>query len=180
MEAQDSFIKNKNRIINAVIILAGIFFAFKIYNAQIKELTLLKETKENEIKKNVVLNDLGEVVKKYNSYEEFVNRKDPSSVITIVGELAKQSAIEINSIKPSQIENTPFFSKYFFDLKLTSNGYHSVGEFIARLESNPAIFSVEMITISPREGQRSQTTDKVNVDLKISTILLKNEKQKTN
>ncbi len=173
MNQQEFIEKYKNKIVNALILVVALFIAVKIYNAQMRTVASLQEKKNSEMEKNKVLEDLGVLDKKVRKYTEFINNKDMSSVITILGELAKESSVEIKSIRPVGEETKPLYDRYPYELKLEADSYHNIGNFIARLESHSYIFLVDSAAILPIERHQENEPDKVTVDLRISTILLK-------
>jgi len=173
MEAIELFTKHKNKLANILVVALALIIAVKIYNQQVKNIGLLNQRKGAELEKNKVLAKLGELGVKIKAYTEYVNSKDLSSIINTISELAKESAVEITSVRPSAEEDQGVFIKYPYDLKVVSEGYHNIGAFISRLENHPSVFFVESATVNPAGGQDESQPEKINVDLRISTVLLK-------
>jgi len=163
----------KNKILNLLIIIVALFFAYNIFKSQVKNIAALKERRDTETKKNTVLEKIRESEKKINAYKNLINNKDVSLVMNTVSEIAKDFSINILSIKPQGAQDYSLYIKYSFNLKIEVNNYHSLGEFISKLESHPHIYNVEAITASPESISPEGDIDKLITDLKISTILLK-------
>lgn len=173
MDLLESAKGNKNIIVNAGIILAAIFIAFKIYSSQGPEIVLLNQAIEEEKNKNDVLEKIEKKDKELKEYIKFINQKERSSIINIISDMARLSAVEIISIRPMKEENVSFYIKLNYDLKLLSNSYHNIGKFVSLLESSPDIFSLERITMGQQTAQAGERgMEKINADLSISTIFM--------
>jgi len=173
MDTAELLTKYKHRLVNVLLLIIALVIAFRIYNKQVTNIGQLKQQKNAEIEKNKVLVKLGELGEKVKEYTEYINSKDLSSSINTISDMARESAVEITSIRPAGEEDQGVYIRYPYDLKVTSSSYHNIGNFISKLENHPAIFLVESAAISPAAGQDESQPEKVNVDLRISTIWLK-------
>ncbi|MFZ2356808.1 MAG: type 4a pilus biogenesis protein PilO [Candidatus Omnitrophota bacterium] len=163
----------KDRIVNVLIILAAIFIAFKIYSSQGTEIALLNQAREEEKNKNDILKEIEKKDKELQEYTTFINQKDRNSIFNNISDMAKLSAVELISIRPLNEENVSFYIKLNYDLKISSDSYHSIGKFVSLLESAPDIFLVEKIAMSQQTTQAGERrTEKINADLRISTIFI--------
>lgn len=173
MDLLESAKGHKNIIVNAGIILAAIFVAFKIYSSQGSEIALLNQAREEEKNKNDVLKKIEKKDKELEEYIKFINQKERGLIINDISDMARLSAVEIISIKPVNEENVSFYTKLNYDLKLSSDSYHNIGKFVSLLESNPDIFLVERITMDQQATQAGETKiEKIKADLRISTIFM--------
>lgn len=174
MEKQELIGKYKSAIANITILVVALFIAAKIYQVQMQKISLIQKQADEELKKNQLLKNIGERANKLKAYADSINNKDLSSIINTIGELAVVSGVEVTSIRPAseQAEEAKVFTRYPYELKLAADNYHNIGNFIAQLESHKDIFLVESITISPVSGYGSSVPDKINADLRMSTILL--------
>jgi len=170
MDSQGLFNKYKNIILNCLFIFLGIFISFKIYNSQMQKVNLIIAQKDSEMKKNEILKEISKDEKEFAVYRDFINKKDVSSIIDTVREIAKESSVEITYIKPLPEVVESLYIRYPFDVSVISNSYHDIGKFIAKLESHPDIFSVVSISMSPQ--QQIDGDERLTADLQISTILL--------
>jgi Tfp pilus assembly protein PilO len=161
--------------VNVSLLVIALIIAFKIYNKQVTNIGLLNQQKNAEMEKNKVLLKLGELGVKVKAYKEYINSKDLSSSINTISELARDSTVEITSIRPAGEEDHGIYIKYPYDLKVASDSYHNIGNFISKLENHPSVFLVESAGITPGAGQDESQPEKVSVDLRISTIWLKNK-----
>ncbi len=170
----ESLNKYKNRILNSAIIIIALIIAGNIYKNQSLKAGQLLEKKEMETKKNAVLGNISRLEKKFSAYKKFVNKKDISAVINTINNIARESGVKINSIKPQPELEEADYIKYPFLLAVNAKDYHSLGGFISKLESSPDIYAVENINIRLiTEQQKIKDIDEIAVDLAVSTCLLK-------
>lgn len=167
--------KHKNKIPAVLFIILAFIIANSIYKNQLKMVEALKEKKDTEIKKNEVLGSISQQLeKKLNPYKRILNAKDISTVVNTISNLAKESGIKINSLKPQAGRDYPAYVKYSFDLDITAPDYHYMGSFISKMESSADIYLVENMNIKTIPGQPGKgQTDKLSVELRLSTILMK-------
>lgn len=173
MEIQATFVQYRNKIVNSLIIIAAVFFAFKIYIAQMKPIASLNQAKDMEIKKNELLKGIGEIEQRLNLYYDFVNKKNVAKLIDIIGDIAEKTLVKITSLRPAAEEEQSLYVKYPFDLKLECDSYHKIADFISKIESHPDVFLIESAAIIPELSQNELQPDRVMVVLRITTILLK-------
>lgn len=173
MDIQNAWIQYRDKVVNIIIIIAAVFFAFKIYITQMKTITSLSQAKDVEMKKNELLKGIGEIEQKLNLYYDFVNKKSMTAIIDIIGDIAEKSLVKITSLRPAIEEEQPLYVKYPFDLRLEADSYHKIAGFISKIESHPDIFLIESAAITPELSQSELQPDKVVVVLRITTILLK-------
>jgi Tfp pilus assembly protein PilO len=172
---KESFNYNKNIILNFIIIIIALSFAYNLYKNEQKNLALLKEKKETETKKNAVLEEIKQSEKVIFAYKDFINGKDITAVINTLNKTAKEFSINILSMRPLPEESFPLYTKFPFNLRIEVNDYHTIGKFISRLESHPDIYEVETVTIAPDSNAPGAEVNKLIIDLKISTFLIKDQ-----
>lgn len=166
--------KHTDKILNVLIIIVALFFANNIYKKQMQNITLLNEKKESELEKNKVLESIGQLEQNYNLIKNAVNKKDVSLAIDKLGNMAKMTNVKIISIKPEKEEDYPAYVKHPFVLTATADNYHAIGKFISAVESSPDVYILESISIKPVVTKQVSRPDRLDIDLRISTILLKN------
>jgi hypothetical protein len=156
--------KHKNKIINGGILLISVLIAYNLYKTQIVSLQKLQSDKINETKKNDVLSVLGELENALNTFKKELGRKDADSVINFINSISKETGVSILSIKPDQETKTGEYLITPYMLALKSSGYHNVGKFISRLESNNQVFySVDNLRINPaKEGSGLEINLRLN------------------
>lgn len=172
MEIIRLFEENKNKILNAGIVVLALFIAFQIYKADQARIDSLARQKSTELEKNKVTEEIAILEKKVKSYKEIFTKKDVGSVINALSDMAKNCSIKIISLKPGSNENYQNYIKSVFLMTVSAPGYHSLGKFIGQIESCKDIYVVDEIGVSPIINESAEGTENINldVDLKISTI----------
>lgn len=172
MEMQEIMEKYKNQLLNAIVILLALFVAFKIYSNQAQNVANIKAQKDNETKKLGIFKEIQESQEKLKIYKDYINQKDLSSVINIVTDIAKQASVDIISVRPAQEDPKEFYTRYPLNVIVAAENYHNLADFIAKLESDPSIFSVEELRVvtSSLSEDGSET---LKADLRVSTVLSK-------
>ncbi len=145
--------QHKNKILNIAIVIIALIIANNIYKAQANAVALLRENKDVELKKNALLGDVKASEDKMNTYKDAINKKDASSVINTIGDIANESGVKITSLRPGEEKASQFYTTYPFDLVVNAETYHDIGKFISRLESHPDIYMVELADIRTEEEQ---------------------------
>ncbi len=162
---------NKNKIVNIAVVLFAFIVAFKIYGKQQIDIANLKSVAELETKKNGVLGEIGLLEKKLGSLKRAINSKDVSLIMNSVGTVAKDNGVKVVSFKPQSEKDFPVYTKYSFDLLVSSSTYHKIAKFISVLESSPDIYMVESINII--NSAVVNENPKIDVQLMLSTVLMK-------
>lgn len=166
--------KYKNKILNIIIIIFAVMVANNIYKVQNRITQSLKQNREAEIKKNELLDNIGQLEKKVNVYKNLLNKKDISLVMNTINNIARNSGVKIISIKPAGTSDYSVYVRYPFDLIITANSYHNIGTFISNIESYTDVYIIDSINIRPvAENIEKGQIPKFNVDLKVSTVFFK-------
>jgi len=168
----DFFSKNKNKIINAGVILLIIFAALHIYNLQSQQLVSLKENKNEEIKKSDVIESLIRLEQRIDSYKQFLSKKDLGSVIGAMTDISKDTRVKVVSVKPGVRQQYKEYIKTSFFMVVRVADYHALGQFISKVENYKDMFLVEDVnitTMGSSEIDKKAQRD-LDISLKISTI----------
>lgn len=172
-------LKNKNKILNFGMIFLLLFIALQIYKYGVRQMNSLAEQRENELKKNKVIENIVSLEKQIGVYKKVLVKKDLGSVMDTMSSIAKASAIKIISIKPIKEETYTDYLKSSFLITAQTPNYHSLGNFISQLESYKDIYLVDEVTVissvSGYAGESSNKSTGLNVNLKISTIAYLND-----
>lgn len=164
-------LKNKNLIVNLGIILLALFLAFKIYDAGNQQVNSLIQQKEDEAKKNAIIENIVGLESRMDSYKKVLIKKDLSSVMAEISNLAKNNSIEIASVKPLNDENYTDYVKSSFLLTIKAPSYHALGDFISQIESFKDLYLVAELSINSDQPKQEEDVSKgLSVSLKISTI----------
>jgi len=166
MELTDLTTKHKNKIINSTIIILALIISSNIYKKQNHEMELLKKKQDIEIKKNEIIKNISQFTIRIKSYKNLLTKKDISSIITNISEMAKQSGIKIVSIRPESEQEFPNYIKFPFILALSAADYNAIGKFIGKVESYQDVYIVEALNIRPSEVLTMELT----VNLKLSSV----------
>lgn len=172
MDHMDLIIKNKNKLLNAGVILLFVFIAFQIYRFENKEESRLVQSKESELKKNKVVENIALLEKQINAYKKVLVRQDLGSVMNSISNIAKSNSVEIISIKPLKDESYDDYASSSFVITARAADYHSLAEFISKIENYKDIYLVEEVVITASNSGRAEGSGALdlNVSLKISTI----------
>ncbi len=114
MVAVDLFTKHKNKLLNTGIIILAIIIASYIYSSQNQELISLGQKKDQEIKKNSVLESISRVEKKTDAYKQFFAVKELGEVVDELTNIAKDTRVQLLSVKPGTKEKQQEYIKTSF------------------------------------------------------------------
>lgn len=171
--------KYKNKIINIAVIVLAVIIAVNIYKNHVISITALNSQKQKEIEKNEIITNIIKLQKEFNAYKSLINGKDVSLAINNLNIIAKDAGVKINSIKPEQTKIEGIYETYSFQLEISAQNYENVGNFISSLESDPMIFIIDSMKFKPQKeeveigGTRKKVVNVLNIDLRISTNLLR-------
>ncbi len=157
-ELIDLFLKGKKRVLSIGIIIVTLIIALIIYSAQTQQIESLQSKKDAELKKNDVLEEISRVEKTIKLYRNVLSKKEASSVINTVSNIARDSNVRVISVNPGNEENQPLYIKTPFILVISADNYHAIGKFISKIENQSDIYFVDAISI--RSQEESQTPDK--------------------
>ena len=172
MIATDFFSKNKNKIVNAGVILLAIFIALYLFGMQNQQLASLEESKNEEMRKSEVMESLNRVEKRIDSYKQTFTRKDLGSVIDAMTNIAKDTRVKVISVKPGTEQQQSDYIKTSFLIVVRVADYHALGDFISKVENYKDLFLVEDVNIATiTGGQSDKKADRdLDISLKISTV----------
>jgi len=177
MELSGLINQHKNKFINSAILIIAVVIAFNIHVGENKKIAVLEEQKNQELRKNEILNEIAALEKKVSTYRKQVNNKEISGVINKIGNIAKDSRVDLLSINPKQKIDYELYTKYDFGIDVSASSYHNIGKFISSLENDPDIYFVDNIAISLEQAEqedKDKNMQKLKADLQVSTILVKN------
>lgn len=172
MVTVDIFTKHKNKVLNIGIIILAIITASYIYSSQNQALISLSQKKDQEIKKNSVLESISRVEKKADAYKKFFAVKELGEVVDALTNIAKDTRVQLLSVKPGAKEKHPEYIKTSFLISVRARDYHALGAFVNKLENYKDLYLVEDMNINPSNPDVSGSNDdrQLNVNLRISTV----------
>lgn len=175
--------KHKSKVINAAVLFFALIVANNVYGIYAKKIEALKIQKENEIKKNEILNVISQSEKKINAYKQLINSKDLNAVLNTISNLAKDFSVSIISVRPRGDVDYSAYTRYGYELTVLARDYHSLGKFVSKLEESPEIFMVYTLSIQPAEKQQDGRNEedgsedksrRLKAELVINTVWVKN------
>jgi Tfp pilus assembly protein PilO len=162
--------KNNLNFLSAIIIVVAVIVAYNIFKNQNQQIDKLKSQAETETKKNVVLKEISQIEKKIASYKVLLARKDASSVMNNLQNMARESGAKIESIRPSTEQRLAEYIKVPFSLSVRVPNYHALGRFISKVEGSKDVYMVENVDI------RTDTqTKELVVSLTVNSITIANQ-----
>jgi len=170
---KDNINDYKNQIMNVVVIIVAIFISYNIYTGQSKEVSRLSEKKNLETQKNGILEEIRVSEGKIGAYKKFINDKELSSVVNKLNAITKDYSVNILSIKPTGVKESALYFQYPFSLKIEVADYDTIGKLVSKLESDPDIFHVTVLSVYPESVKLGTRIKKMSVELKVDTFLLK-------
>lgn len=175
------FGKGTNKIFYIALSILTIIFSQNSYKSKAQSLRALNSQKDAQLKKNAVLAQIQQSEKRIELYKNFFSKKDASSLINTINNMARDSNIKIISIKPGREEAVSVYTRYPFILNISANSYHAVGKFISKIENHPDVYFVDAMNIKMREVSQAsdiesgngQLANRLAVNLVLSVIVFK-------
>ncbi len=161
--------KGKNKFFNIALIIIALVIAFNIYKKQVARLDSLKVTIAEEEKKNLTLNNIEKLNARINSYRQLLSKKESGSSINDINNIARNAGIKVTSIKPSGEDVFPDYTKYMFELTISSPDYDSLAKFINTLEVNQTVYMVDTLEIRSPSFNREK---ELNASLRVSAVAM--------
>lgn len=166
--------------IGAVVL--GVLFYFLIYPAWIKRFEIrakAQASKAQITQTNALFRKRPELIKIKEESQSFIKDSkermytpsEASLLLGVISKMANDSKVAIVASKPRPFEGklpAPFDTQYeasLYDVTV-EGGYHAVGDFVSRLESNPKILRIQSFNIRQKEK-----SDKVHLaDFTLSAV----------
>ena len=162
--------KYKTKILDAGLIILALIIAGNIYGGQARDMRLLKEKQEAEIKKNELLESIAGTEEQINSYKNLFAEKD-ANLIGTISNIAKMSNVNIVSIKPEPEEKNPDYTRLPISLAVSAANYHLLKKFVGNIEGAQNLFIIHMVSIRPQDAKNAGKDNELTANLRISTIV---------
>ncbi|MFH1413844.1 MAG: type 4a pilus biogenesis protein PilO [Candidatus Omnitrophota bacterium] len=166
MDIKEAVIRYKTVVLNILLVLIALFIVSKINAKQIKNIAAIKQEIELELNKSSLLGNISEAEKRLSHYNKLLIRRDASSMMATLSNLAMESRVAVAFIKPAHEQKYEDYVRLPFDLALRAPDYHALGTFIAKLESHSNVFIIENIDIKIITPQNN-----LEVRLKVDYII---------
>lgn len=174
INTQELLAKYNKSLLNIVIIIAALFISFKIYSGMEKQVALLKQQKEDELKKSRVLKNIARLGRELESYKQLLNRKDILDNVAKLNNIAKGASVNITSLLPLSAKDTPEYTVYPFNLTILAQNYHILARFINELEKDADVYWINSLSLLPQApGATKAKQPALRADMQIATILYK-------
>ncbi len=172
MVAVDLFTKHKNKFLNIGIIILVIFSASYIYSKQNQELDSLNKKKEQEIKRNSMLESINQGEKRADAYKQFFTAKELGEVVDDMTNIARDTRVQLLSVKPGAKEKHSEYIKTSFLISVKAADYHALGVFVSKIENYKDLYLVEGVNINSSDFNASGSNEEqqLDVSLRISTV----------
>lgn len=161
--------KNKNKIFGLGIIILSLFIAFNIYKAQLAKVDSLKSMIIEESKKNNILSGIGQLAEEVDYYRKLLVKTELSLLMSDISNLAWESGVKIISIKPSGESTLPEYTKYNFELLVTSPNYDNLAGFINKVEVDKNVYIVDALSINSASYNKDR---ELKAGLRISAVAI--------
>jgi len=168
--------EKKNLIVNWVVVAIMALIIVWTYRFQMKNYASLQLQKENEIKKNAVIETISGLEKKMFAYKKLLFRKEINSLVNTINSIAGQDKIKIESMQPLPEQDKQYYTQLLINLGIKFGSYHELGNFVRDLEKSPDIFNIDVIDITSEESAETQGANsgkELSATLKISTYIYK-------
>jgi len=176
------FLKAKQKLLSIGIIVFTLVLTLIINGIQTQKIGSLSAKKDAELKKNEVLKDITRSEKAIKLYKDLFSKRDASLIMNTISNIAKDSNIKLSSIKPGKEQSYPLYTRYPFILVIGADNYHAIGKFVSRIENQPEVYYVDVISIKSQEESQAQNKElaqepgqenKIIVNLTLSIIAFK-------
>jgi Tfp pilus assembly protein PilO len=142
-------IGSPKKIINILLIIISFIVSLNIYNAQKKQNLFYKNRLEAEKNKNELIKELMNLENKLSDCKKALKRMDTTEMLSTIGSLGEQTGLRILTVKPQPEEENPFYIKSKVKIIIEAEDYHTIGNFISKLEANPDLYKIESLSITP-------------------------------
>jgi len=168
MEILEFLKEHKDKASNIAIIAVALIVSLKIYDIQNKHIQSLKAKNETELKKNDALKNISRLEIEIQNYKSMLKAKDSSTVMATLSSIAKDTGVQVLSIKPSSEQKySAYLQEVPYTISVVAPNYHVLGKFISKIESNKNVYIIDDAKVSP-ETQG----DKLTANLKIGSLIL--------
>jgi Tfp pilus assembly protein PilO len=168
MELTGPLNKHKNKFINATVIIIALIISNYIYRQQSIEISSLDNKKKAETKKDKEIGDISAMDQRIKSYQSLMVKRDAGIIITNISNFARESGINIISIRPGKEEIYQNYFKLPFDLVVNAKNYHAIGKFISSIESAQDVFFV----VESLYLKTDQASNQLTASLRLSNLSL--------
>ncbi|MBU1125010.1 MAG: type 4a pilus biogenesis protein PilO [Candidatus Omnitrophica bacterium] len=180
IDVTELFIKHKNKIPNAAILLLALVVGWNLLQQQNSEIDSLNRQKVDEVRKNEVCEELEQYDRQLGEFSKFLAKPETSDLINSLSAMAMKCGVRINSIKPEEERKSGDCVKIPFVLHMTALDYQGIGNFISNLESDKNIYTVESVSfekessdtmLQEQEGESLRKAIKIAIQVNKVAIL---------
>jgi len=161
--------KNKNKFFNIALIVISLIVASNIYKKQEEGINALKANIVEEEKRNKTLESIGKLDARIESYRILLAKKETSSYMNDINNIARDTGIKIMSIKPSGEESYSDYTKYIYELTVSSSDYDGLARFINTLEVNQTVYMIDILDIRSSSYNKEK---ELSANLRVSAVAM--------
>ncbi|MCM8779631.1 MAG: type 4a pilus biogenesis protein PilO [Candidatus Omnitrophica bacterium] len=162
----------KSLIVNLIVVVILVMAGVWVYNYQAKVLQGLNQQKEEETRKNAIIEQIGRSEKKMFAYKRLLYRKEISALVSLINKLAAANKIKISSISPMPEDIRDYYIKQGIRLEISAKSYHDVANFVSALEKAPEIFVVETASMVAAAATEKDSSG-IKANLVVRTYIYK-------
>lgn len=152
--------KQKLMIITIVVLILTFIISIKIIGANSSKVNSLKQQIAEASEKLALRKDMEKLNSIKTQYiKNLYATSDSSKLRNIISNIARQSAVNVVSLKPMARDSVGNFTIISFEAKVRTT-YNNLGSFIAGLESLPEITSVTKASIQATTSVKDYSSDK--------------------
>lgn len=164
----------KNQIINITIVVIALIIANHIYKNQMKAAESLKLQQQEVIRVNGLLSQIRLSDAEISAYKKILGAKDISVLINEINSIAKEKQVKVLSIKPLKEAALPSYAKQEFEIAVSAEDSHHIGEFVSGLESSTQVFVIEDFNESAiQQDQEKGAGKEITARITLSAIFIR-------
>ena len=161
--------KQKNKFFNIVLIIIALIVASNIYKKQEADINSLKVNIEEEEMRNKTLDNIGKLDAQIESYRRLLSKKETSSYMNDINNIARDTGVKMMSIKPSGEEPAADYTKYIYELTVSSQDYDTLARFINALEINSTVYMIENLELRSFSYNKEK---ELSANLRVSAVAM--------
>ncbi len=161
--------KLKQNLLNVGILILAVIIAVKVNKGKEAEINSLKAQKEMETSKNSVLAEISNLEKELGVLTEKINNKSLTAVLDKISDFARNSSVKISKITPQKEVSMGAYTKYSYELNLSADSYHNIGNFVSIIENSSEIYRLDNLVM---DGNPAAGAGAVTATMTVYTILI--------
>jgi hypothetical protein len=130
----------RNIAFNIGLVLVALIVSRVIYGNQYKNVEDLRRKISVEEQKNVLFAELNSDQKKLTAYKQVYARREASTIVNDITQIARDSDVRILSIRPGEEHKQAGYSELLIDVSVGASDYQSLARFVTNLENSTTLY----------------------------------------